>query len=183
MKQFFSLLAAMSIAVCSYAQSGGKVTGSIKDGGNQKIIDAASISLLRAKDSSLVKAAVADKDGNFNDAAYGKIPVAHLFSTHHFVGDKVTLNILRAGERKTLDVELSRRSPSSFVSEPYIIDRHPRFVVVGGLILRYVFLRHFQRNRGPARNPHQPVVQGLLQGREARRSPALRGRRRNDRDG
>ncbi len=66
MKQFFSLLAAMSIAVCSYAQTGGKISGSIKDGGNQKIIDAASVSLLRAKDSSLVKVAVADKDGNFS---------------------------------------------------------------------------------------------------------------------
>lgn len=66
MKQFFSLLAAMSVAVCSYAQSGGKVTGSIKDGGNQKIIDAASVTLLNAKDSSLVKAAVTDKAGNFS---------------------------------------------------------------------------------------------------------------------
>ncbi|MEO7305850.1 MAG: outer membrane beta-barrel family protein [Ferruginibacter sp.] len=66
MKQFFSLLAAMSIAIGSYAQSGAKVTGSIKDGGNQKIIDAASVSLLKAKDSSLVKVAVTDKDGNFS---------------------------------------------------------------------------------------------------------------------
>ena len=66
MKQFFSLLAAMSIAIGSYAQSGGKVTGSIKDGGNQKIIDAASVSLLKAKDSSLIKVAVTDKDGNFS---------------------------------------------------------------------------------------------------------------------
>ncbi len=66
MKQFFSLLAAMSIAICSFAQSGAKVTGSIKDGGNQKIIDATSVSLLRAKDSSLVKVAVTDKDGNFS---------------------------------------------------------------------------------------------------------------------
>lgn len=66
MKKFFSLLAAMSIAVCSYAQSGGKVTGSIKDGGNQKIIDAASVSLLNAKDSSLIKVAVTDKAGNFS---------------------------------------------------------------------------------------------------------------------
>lgn len=65
MKKFFSLLAAMSIAVCSFAQSGGKVTGTIKDGGNQKIIDAASVSLLNAKDSSLVKTAVADKNGNY----------------------------------------------------------------------------------------------------------------------
>jgi iron complex outermembrane recepter protein len=67
MKQIFSLLAAMSIALSSLAQnSTGKVTGSIKDGGNQKIIDAASVSLLKAKDSALVKVAVTDKEGNFS---------------------------------------------------------------------------------------------------------------------
>ncbi|HMU10867.1 MAG TPA: TonB-dependent receptor [Ferruginibacter sp.] len=66
MKKLFSLLAAMSIVVCSFAQSGAKVTGSIKDGGNQKVIDAASVSLLNARDSSLVKTAVADKSGNFS---------------------------------------------------------------------------------------------------------------------
>ncbi len=67
MKQFFSLLAAMSIAVCSLAQTGGnKISGSIKDGGNQKVIDAASISLLKSTDSSLVKVAVTDKTGNFS---------------------------------------------------------------------------------------------------------------------
>lgn len=66
MKQFFSLLAAISIAIFSQAQSGGKISGSIKDGGNQKIIDAATVSLLKAKDSSLVKAAVTDANGNFS---------------------------------------------------------------------------------------------------------------------
>ncbi len=66
MKQFFSLLAAMSIAICSYAQTGTKVSGSIKDGGNQKVIDAASVSLLKAKDSTLVKVAVTDAVGNFS---------------------------------------------------------------------------------------------------------------------
>jgi len=65
MKKIFSLLAAIAIGMSSFAQSGGKISGSIKDGGNQKIIDAATISLLKAKDSSLVKAAVTDKDGNF----------------------------------------------------------------------------------------------------------------------
>ena len=64
MKQIFSLLAAMSIALSSLAQSG-KISGNIKDGGNQKIIDAATISLIKAKDSGLVKAIFADKDGNF----------------------------------------------------------------------------------------------------------------------
>ncbi len=66
MNKLFSLLAAMTISISSIAQTGGKISGSIKDGGNQKIIDAASVSLLRAKDSSLVKIAVADKEGNFS---------------------------------------------------------------------------------------------------------------------
>ncbi len=67
MKKIFSLLAGITIGMSSFAQSatGGKITGSIKDGGNQKIIDAASVSLLKAKDSALVKVAVTDKDGNF----------------------------------------------------------------------------------------------------------------------
>jgi len=68
MKKFFSLLAATGIAVCSLAQStvSGKINGSIKDGGNQKIIDAASISLLQSTDSTLVKTALTDKAGNFS---------------------------------------------------------------------------------------------------------------------
>lgn len=60
-------MVASSIVMCSQAQTNnaGKVTGSIKDGGQQKIIDAASVSLLKAKDSSLLKVAITDKEGNF----------------------------------------------------------------------------------------------------------------------
>jgi iron complex outermembrane recepter protein len=66
MKHLLNLLTAMSISLVSLAQNSGKVLGAIKDGGNQKIIDAASISLLRAKDSSIAKVAITDKEGNFN---------------------------------------------------------------------------------------------------------------------
>ena len=65
MKQLLHLLTAMSISFVSFAQNSGKVSGSIKDGGNQKIIDAASISLLKTKDSSVAKVAITDKFGNF----------------------------------------------------------------------------------------------------------------------
>jgi iron complex outermembrane recepter protein len=65
MKKLFSLTAGVCIALTSLAQTAGKVTGNIKDGGNQKIIDAATISLLKAKDSGLVKATYSEKDGNF----------------------------------------------------------------------------------------------------------------------
>ena len=65
MKHFLSLLAFLSIAAGTFAQSAGKISGNIKDGGNQKIIDAANISLLKARDSALVKVSITDKDGNF----------------------------------------------------------------------------------------------------------------------
>jgi S1-C subfamily serine protease len=89
-----------------------------------------------------------DQDGNFPDDGYGQISLGHLFSTHHFVGDKVKLHILRGGERKTLEATLTHRAPSSYVSDPYIIDQRPRFIVVGGLILQELS-RQYLKDFGP----------------------------------
>lgn len=65
MKHLLSLLTVMSISLVSLAQNSGKILGAIRDGGNQKIIDAVSISLLKARDSSIAKVAITDKEGNF----------------------------------------------------------------------------------------------------------------------
>ena len=48
------------------AQVNGKISGTIIDGGDQKIIDAATISLLKVKDSSLTKVSLTDKEGHFS---------------------------------------------------------------------------------------------------------------------
>ncbi len=56
---------ALTISFSGFSQTSGKINGIIKDGGNQKIIDAATVSLLKAKDSSLVKTSLTDKEGNF----------------------------------------------------------------------------------------------------------------------
>ena len=66
MKKLLSSLVLSGISLLSFAQTGGKITGSIKDGGNQKVIDAATISLLKALDSSLVKTSLTSKDGSFS---------------------------------------------------------------------------------------------------------------------
>ena len=58
-----------------FAQSPtGSITGAIKDGNNQKIIDAATVSLFRAKDSGLVKISLANKAGDFafEQVSFGK---------------------------------------------------------------------------------------------------------------
>ncbi len=59
------MLAFATASLVAFAQNDGKITGVIKDGGSQKVIDAATISLLKAEDSALVRTSVTDKDGNF----------------------------------------------------------------------------------------------------------------------
>lgn len=66
MKKALLMLTFALISLCSFAQVQGKITGKIKDGGDKKVIIAATVSLLKAKDSSLVKVAVADSAGNFS---------------------------------------------------------------------------------------------------------------------
>lgn len=63
-KQILTAVLAIG-SLCSFAQNGGKIFGSIKDGGQQAVIDASSVSLLLEKDSSLVKTSITDKEGKF----------------------------------------------------------------------------------------------------------------------
>jgi len=76
-----------------------------------------------------------DQDGNYKDPDYGKIGISHLFSTRHFVGDSVKFLVFRKGEKKEIDVTLARRPVESYVIEPYVIDRAPKFYILGGLVL------------------------------------------------
>lgn len=71
------------INLVGHAQTN-KLTGNIQDGGNQAVIDAASVSLLRAKDSSLVKIALTDKEGkfSFDNVKTGKYLVMATSSGH-----------------------------------------------------------------------------------------------------
>jgi hypothetical protein len=68
MKKVLILMAAlMSISAAGFAQtSAGSITGRITDGGDQKVIDAATVSLYKVADSSLVKINITDKAGNFD---------------------------------------------------------------------------------------------------------------------
>jgi iron complex outermembrane recepter protein len=64
MKKILTILTVL-ISVVSFAQTSGKVTGVVEDG-SQKIIEAATISLQRVKDSSIAKVTAADKTGRYN---------------------------------------------------------------------------------------------------------------------
>lgn len=77
-----------------------------------------------------------DQDGNYVDADYGKLALINLISTKHFVGDTVKFTIQRGGQQKEIPVTLSHRDVQSYVSEPYVIDRAPKFYIMGGLVLQ-----------------------------------------------
>lgn len=61
---FLQLLILFSMAAFAQTYTG-SISGRITDGGDQKIIDAATVSLYKSIDSSLVKISITDKDGNF----------------------------------------------------------------------------------------------------------------------
>lgn len=87
-----------------------------------------------------------DQDGNYKDDDYGKIAISHLFSTRHFDGETVKVAISRKGETKDLELKLAHRPVESYVIEPYVIDRAPKFYVLGGLVLEELsrqYLREF----------------------------------------
>jgi S1-C subfamily serine protease len=77
-----------------------------------------------------------DQDANYIDPEYGRIAVSHLFSTRHFAGDTLTFTIARKGESKEIPVTLAHRDVQSYVVEPYVIDRAPKFYILGGLVLQ-----------------------------------------------
>jgi iron complex outermembrane receptor protein len=58
------ILALLALSLSSFAQFRGKISGTVIDG-STKTIESANITLLREKDSSLVKISASDKTGNF----------------------------------------------------------------------------------------------------------------------
>ena len=77
-----------------------------------------------------------DQDGNYEDPEYGKLAISHHLSTKHFVGETVGITVVRKGEKKELSIVLDHRGPEDYVSDPYVIDRAPKFYILGGLVLQ-----------------------------------------------
>jgi iron complex outermembrane recepter protein len=65
MRKLLFLAIIISLSSLTQAQITGKISGSIKEEQNQLAIDGATVTLLLDKDSSLVKVAITDKQGNF----------------------------------------------------------------------------------------------------------------------
>lgn len=107
-----------------------------------------------------------DQDGNYKDPDYGKIGISHLFSTRHFAGDVVKCTVFRNGAKKDLAVTLARRPVESYVIEPYVIDRAPKFYILGGLVLSELSRQYLKEygNDWQKKAPEQFVYYDRQQG-------------------
>ena len=104
MRKFLTLfIAIITLSFSSQAQKGaGRVSGQVIDG-NTKTIEAATITLLRAKDSSVAKLSAANKDGNFvfENVADGKYLVS-ITAVGHTKGFSETFEITPSNANVTL---------------------------------------------------------------------------------
>ena len=90
-----------------------------------------------------------DPDGDYDDALYGRLSITHLITTLSYSGEKVPVTLLRHGERKDVVVSLFHKPPQSYVIDPYLIGRPPRYLILGGLVFEELS-RQYLREWGPA---------------------------------
>jgi iron complex outermembrane recepter protein len=103
MRKMMILLTVFTFSIVSHAQNrNGKITGTVIDG-NTKTIESATITLLRAKDSSVAKMSVADKTGKFvfDAVPEGKYMVS-ITAVGHNKGFSETFEITEANSSITL---------------------------------------------------------------------------------
>ncbi len=90
-----------------------------------------------------------DQDGNYEDPRFGKISLAHYVSTVLQAGQTIPVVVWRDGAEVELQGTLSPRDRSGMISQPYIFDAPPKFVIVGGVVfseLSRQFLREWGQN-------------------------------------
>ena len=75
-----------------------------------------------------------DQDGNYEDAAYGRILFSHITGTLTPAGEKVILKILRAGKILEITVQMQPLDRSSVVSPSFSADSAPPYFILGGLV-------------------------------------------------
>jgi hypothetical protein len=76
-----------------------------------------------------------DSHGNYQHPIYGKLNLSHLTRCHFRVGDLVRFNVFREGKELEFKIALEHRNPDDYLVPPYIIDKPPRYLILGGMVL------------------------------------------------
>ena len=89
-----------------------------------------------------------DQNGNYVDPLYGKLEFTNLITARGYVGDRIPIQIQRAGKAMELNLVLDHRAAKDYVIPPYNLDRPPNFLVLGGLIFEELS-RQYLKEWGP----------------------------------
>lgn len=98
-----------------------------------------------------------DSRGYYNDPELGLLASNHLLRGAARTGDVAKIKIIRDGQPMDLDCPLLRRQPADYLVDPYMFDRGPRYVILGGLLFQELTLNFLQmggrewRDRAPFR--------------------------------
>lgn len=101
-----------------------------------------------------------DARGDYQDEQFGTLSMSHLVRGNSYVGDKVTMKVLRGGKETLLTGKLTRKNPKDFVVWPYLFDRGVNYLVHGGFIFQELSIPWLQtfgedwESNGPLRLVH-----------------------------
>lgn len=96
-----------------------------------------------------------DSRGNYEDPKYGILSIAHLVKGNVSAGDTINVKLLRDGQEMELPVTLIRKDPEDYLIAPYMFDRGPNYLLLGGLLFQELSLPYLSsigenwRNRAP----------------------------------
>ena len=98
-----------------------------------------------------------DSRGYYNDPELGLLSSSHLLRGAARVGDVAKFKVFRDGKAVDMDCKLQRRQPSDYLVDPYVFDRGPRYIIMGGLLFQELTMNYLQmggrewRDRAPFR--------------------------------
>lgn len=75
-----------------------------------------------------------DQDGNYEDPDFGRISFSHITNTVSHPGDTLTFRVFRDGKPVEIPVKMEARDRSRILSESYVVDRAPRYIILGGVV-------------------------------------------------
>ncbi len=75
-----------------------------------------------------------DQDGNYDDKEFGRIGFSHITNTASYPGDIATFKIFRKGDVIEVPVTLEAKDQKTALSESFVMDEAPKYVILGGLV-------------------------------------------------
>ncbi len=75
-----------------------------------------------------------DRRGYYDDPEFGTLNFSHIVSGRRKVGETVTATIWRDKAKIEISFPLKRREPTDYLVDPWMFDRAPRYLVIGGLL-------------------------------------------------